>query len=330
MNALIGSCQQVLEMQFARRASETARIRNAKQLHGCIVHKLEHVVAIECKNGRMHHLEDASQQSRRLKRTHPLLLEQVRKGINLGGELTERIGGIGAASPKRVIAFSQRGNDVGKRLQGADQPLDQRTRDQGQINQQAAGKQNGWGSRDLVLVDQDRKKGECRQRQKQAVQPGSAYSGAPARAPAPIRSCRIIGHTSRCGDIVPRGSSPKPPQPAKCSRRNGAEPCESAAIPPRQCSYCQKKASTDGPELPPGSTAQFLLHGREAPRAPPHVPARARFPATDTASSAASQRQRNWSPASDNENDCAPENAPQAEEYPRGARAERANESRRC
>ena len=85
----------------------------------------------------MHDLENARQQSRGLKRAHALLLQQVRQRVNLGRKFSECVSGARPASAglrsrvrhsarsKRIIAFAQRRNHVGKCLQRTNQALNQ-------------------------------------------------------------------------------------------------------------------------------------------------------------------------------------------------------------
>ena len=71
----------------------------------------------------MHHLKDARQQRRCLKRAHALLLQQIGERVDLRGQFAECIARAGAARAKGVVAFAQRRNHVGERLQRADKAV---------------------------------------------------------------------------------------------------------------------------------------------------------------------------------------------------------------
>ena len=51
-------------------------------------------------------------------------LQQIGEGVDLGGQFAEGVAGACSAGAKGVVAFAQGGDDVGERLQGADQALD--------------------------------------------------------------------------------------------------------------------------------------------------------------------------------------------------------------
>src|ERR1700735_2074246 len=69
-------------------------------------------------------------------RAHALALEQIGERIDFGRELSQRIVCARAARAKRIVAFAQRRDHVGKRLQGADQALDHGGCDKQQVDHQ--------------------------------------------------------------------------------------------------------------------------------------------------------------------------------------------------
>jgi hypothetical protein len=83
--------QAVFQAQFARAAAEAAGMGQAQQLDAGVVDQLEQVFAVEGKQRRVHHFEDAGQQRRGLERTHALLLQQIGERVDLGGQLAERV-----------------------------------------------------------------------------------------------------------------------------------------------------------------------------------------------------------------------------------------------
>jgi hypothetical protein len=85
VNALVGRGKQVFETQFARGVSKAAGVGQAKQFDAGVVDQLQQIFAIEGKQRRVHHFENAGQQRRGLKRTHALLLQQVGERVHLGG-----------------------------------------------------------------------------------------------------------------------------------------------------------------------------------------------------------------------------------------------------
>ena len=96
----------------------------------------------------MHHLKDARQQRGGLKRAHALLLQQVGQRVDFGGQFAQRIRRAGSARAKGVVALAQRRDNVGQRLQRADQAVDQRGGDERKVNQQAGSEQKGGGEAD--------------------------------------------------------------------------------------------------------------------------------------------------------------------------------------
>ncbi len=69
----------------------------AQQLHAGVVDQLQQVFAVEGKERRMHHFENARQQRRSLQRAHALLLQQIGERIDFGGQFAER---VAAAAPR--------------------------------------------------------------------------------------------------------------------------------------------------------------------------------------------------------------------------------------
>ncbi len=92
---------------------------DAQKLRSGVVDKLQHVFAVEGEQRRMHHLENARQQSCGFERAHALFLQQVGEGIDLRRQFAESIRVFRAARAKRVVAFAQRRDHVGERLQRA-------------------------------------------------------------------------------------------------------------------------------------------------------------------------------------------------------------------
>ena len=98
----------------------------------------------------MHHLEDAREKGRGLKRAHALLLEQVSKRIDLAGEFAKRIVHAGSAGAEGVITFAQGRDDVGERLERANHGFDERRGDKGDVQKQTAEEKNGGGNSEAL------------------------------------------------------------------------------------------------------------------------------------------------------------------------------------
>ena len=122
VNALIGGGQKIVEPQFARRCARSiARRGRPSSLRPGVVHQLQKVFAVKGEERRVHDFENARQQGCSFERAHALFLQQVGQGVDLPSQFAKGIAGIGAAGAKRVVAFAQRRDNVGERLQRADQ-----------------------------------------------------------------------------------------------------------------------------------------------------------------------------------------------------------------
>src|ERR1700744_2392377 len=107
MNALVRRSEQGFESQVARGAAEGARVGNTEQANACFIYKLEHVLAVEGIERRMHDLENAGQKRGGFEGTHALTLKQVGERVDFVGQFSERVGCACAASTKRVVALAQ-------------------------------------------------------------------------------------------------------------------------------------------------------------------------------------------------------------------------------
>ena len=201
VDALVRRGKQIFEAECAGGVAEAAGMGETQQLDPGVVDQLEKIFAVEGKERRVHDLKDAGQQSRGFKRAHALLLQQIGQCVDLRGQFRKRVLRAGAAGAERVIAFAQGGDDIGERLQRANDPFNERRSHQQEVKQQAACEQQRRRESDCPLVEKNRGEDERGQHQQQAVDPRPADSRA-AAAPA---DSLFRGHIFRCGDKARRG-----------------------------------------------------------------------------------------------------------------------------
>ena len=136
-NGLIRRGQQIVEAQVTRKMAKASRGGAIEEFEAGVVDELQAVFAIEGEERRVHYLQDARQQRGSLKRAHALLLQEIGKRVDLAGKFAEGIAGGGAARAKGVVAFAQRRNHVGERLQGANEAVYKAGSDKGEVNEKA-------------------------------------------------------------------------------------------------------------------------------------------------------------------------------------------------
>ncbi len=168
----------------------------------------------------MHDLENSRQQSRRLKRAHALSLQQVGERIDLSCQLGKCILCSCSTRAERVVSLAQRRNHIGECLQGTDEALNQRRRDQQNVEEQASEEQSSARGAELLLYQKKHCRGQRRQREQETKQPRAANS----RPTAAWMSFRC--HTFQFDDRGQPGSVPAIPRPARCFHRIDAAPYE--------------------------------------------------------------------------------------------------------
>ena len=230
-----------IQAELTRGMPKTTGVRAAQKLGSCGVHQLQHVLAIKREQRRNHYFQNAREQCCRFEGANPLLLQQISKRVDFCGQFSHRIARLGAARAEGVIALAQRRHHVGESLQRPYQTLNKSARNQGKIEQQAAGDQDCGSKGDLGTNHENARKQKGRQGQKQAIEPRPADR----RAIAPAHSL-VIGHIFLCDGREPHGSSRAPRPPARCCRRNGAAPCGSGGPLLHRCSCFRTTASTSG------------------------------------------------------------------------------------
>jgi hypothetical protein len=127
-------------------------------------------------------------------------LQEVGEGIDLGGQLAQRVLRAGSARAEGVVALAKRCNHIRESLQGADHTFNERGSHQQQVDEQAACEQKSGGETERIPIQKNCGEDQRGQRQQKAVAP----SPADRRAPAPAYAL-FIGHIFQCGDREPSG-----------------------------------------------------------------------------------------------------------------------------
>ena len=116
----------VAEPERVRRTADQPLGGLAQQPLAAPVHQPEPAVAVEGEDGDVDLLDHPPEERGRLQLPEPLPAERLAQRVHFQQRETERVVGVGAAGADRVVAFAQRGEQVGDGLERPDHALAER------------------------------------------------------------------------------------------------------------------------------------------------------------------------------------------------------------